>query len=95
MKKAILRKNIFINRKMKKLTLSEQDELIEKIKKESYKLFNKYQKYTHEELAEFEKKGIGGDICRCQAIICNTMTIECPMCGKILPRFAKNYLKRC
>ena len=78
-----------------KLTLKERDELIEKICKEREEQYNKYQKYTHEELDEFEKKGIGGDVCRCQAIICNTMTIQCVMCGKILPRFAKNYLKRC
>ena len=72
----------------------EDKEFVEKYLKEFKDRFNKYQKYTHEELDEFEKKGIGGDICRCQAIICNTMTIECVMCGKVLPRFAKNYLKR-
>ena len=81
--------------KKRKLTLKERDELIEKIYKEVEEKINKYQKYTHEELDEFEKKGIGGDICRCQATLCNSMTIECVMCGKILPRFAKNYLKRC
>ena len=73
----------------------ERDKLIKKIQKEVQRKFNKYHKYTHEELDEFEKKGIVGDVCRCQAIICNTMTIQCVMCGKILPRFAKNYLKRC
>lgn len=55
---------------------------------------SRFKHYTHKELSELERQGIGGDVCRCQAVIENTMTVECVMCGKILPRFARNYLKR-
>lgn len=85
---------IKMRKENKKLTREEMNKFIEKIMKKHNENKDKYKTYTHEELKEFEKKGIGGDICRCRAIIDNTMTIECVMCGKILPRFAKNYLKR-
>ena len=77
-----------------KLTKKQQDDILKQIIEDHEIKMDRYTKYTHEELDEFEKKGIGGDICRCQAVICNTMTVECVICGKIQPRFAKNYLRR-
>lgn len=68
---------------------------IEKICKDFEDRLAKYKQYTHEELAELEKKGIAGNVCTCKIVLCNSMTIECVRCGKIQPRFVKNYLKRC
>ena len=73
----------------------EKEKLIKMIHEEFEKRLAKYKTYTHEELDEFERQGIAGDICRCKITLCNSMTIECIRCGKIQPRFAKNYLKRC
>lgn len=54
----------------------------------------KFKQYTWEELRDFERLGIQGQICICTIRIANTMTLQCIRCGKILPQYARNYLKR-
>jgi len=65
---------------------------------ESYKEFEKkmmsMKTYTHEELAKFKEKGVEGKVCICKLHIMNSMTLECPVCGKVLPEYAKAYARR-
>ena len=56
--------------------------------------FDKYKRYTYQELQAFQETGVEGKVCNCTAQIMNSMTLECPQCGKILPQYAKNYAKR-
>lgn len=58
------------------------------------KKFENMKKYTHEELAEFKKKGIAGQVCICKIHIANSMTYLCPICNKVFPEYAKKYINR-
>lgn len=75
------------------LTKEQEKELQEMYERKKLE-WDKYQKYTHEELAVFRKEGVEGQVCVCQYGIANSMTLECLSCGKIQMEYAKKYAKR-
>lgn len=52
--------------------------------------------YTHEELKKFKEFGVEGSVCICGrgSRIGNSMQIECYNCGKILPEYARRFMKQ-
>lgn len=53
-----------------------------------------FETYTWEELRKFEEEGVGGEVCSCEVILMNSMTLECLICGKVQRQYAKNWCKR-